>query len=327
MLADQKGKSKQEVESWTGYPGGAPCNVAAGLGQLDIPTAFVSCLGKDDKGDELFELLTGRGVDMSAVRRVDHPTRDVYVVRHADGDRVFDSFGQDTNTYCDCFIEPDQLPEAVIRGAAVTVMGTLGLAYTMTGAAMNRAADIARAGSGLLLVDVNWRPVFWNDPASALDIIMPFVQKADLVKITDEESEWAFGIPAEEAIEQPSRVLEKLPNARGVLVTAGGSGSSFCFRVAGKGDVSGHVPVYEVDVQDTTGAGDAFTCGFLAYVLAEEGGNVDAFLSDGEKIQKAVEFASACGALTTMSGGAIAPQPKLHAIEKLVASRTGAAKA
>ena len=59
MLADQKGMSKKDVTSWTGYPGGAPCNVAAGLGQLNIPVAFISNLGKDDMGKELFNLLKG----------------------------------------------------------------------------------------------------------------------------------------------------------------------------------------------------------------------------------------------------------------------------
>jgi hypothetical protein len=62
MLAsdEDKGKSKEEVQKWTGYPGGAPCNVACGLGLLKIPVAFVSCLGKDDMGDELMQLMRGQ---------------------------------------------------------------------------------------------------------------------------------------------------------------------------------------------------------------------------------------------------------------------------
>ena len=59
MLANDKGVPKAEVKSWSGYPGGAPCNVACGLGQLDIPVAFVSNLGNDDKGTELYKLMNG----------------------------------------------------------------------------------------------------------------------------------------------------------------------------------------------------------------------------------------------------------------------------
>jgi pfkB family carbohydrate kinase len=59
MLADDRGVPKDQVKSWSGYPGGAPCNVACGLGLLGIPVALVSCLGKDDKGDELMQLMQG----------------------------------------------------------------------------------------------------------------------------------------------------------------------------------------------------------------------------------------------------------------------------
>lgn len=65
------------------------------------------------------------------------------------------------------------------------------------------------------------------------------------------------------------QVLRKLPHARAVLVTAGGAGAAFCIRAAGELEKSGSIPVYDVTVQDTTGAGDAFTCGFLAYLLLQ----------------------------------------------------------
>jgi sugar/nucleoside kinase (ribokinase family) len=74
MLAsdEDKGKSKEEVEKWTGYPGGAPCNVACGLGLLKIPVAFVSCLGKDDMGDELMQLMRGKHSRSLIVNRSGH---------------------------------------------------------------------------------------------------------------------------------------------------------------------------------------------------------------------------------------------------------------
>lgn len=268
-----------------------------------------------------------RGVIMDAVQRVEAPTRDVFVVRTMDGDRIFDSFGQDTSTYCDCFIDPDALPANLLQGSQVLVMGTLGLAYDMTGKAMARAADMATAAGTTVLIDLNWRPVFFPHPDSALDLIMPFLAKADLLKITDDECEFALGIPADEAIGSPQRVMDALPGLRGVLVTGGAAGAGWCVRAADGALHFGFVPVYKVDVQDTTGAGDAFTCGFLAYMLAEEDGTVDKLLASPESMDAAVKFAAACGALTTTSAGAIAAQPKLTDVEKMVKTGTAASAA
>ena len=54
-----------------------------------------------------------------------------------------------------------------------------------------------------VLVDINWRPVFWEDECSAIAAIKPYVGKADIVKMSDEEAEWLFGIPAQDALQHP----------------------------------------------------------------------------------------------------------------------------
>ena len=57
-----------------------------------------------------------------------------------------------------------------------------------------------------VLVDINWRPVFWEDETSASAAIKPYACKADIVKMSDEEAEWLFGIPAQEALHHPLKV-------------------------------------------------------------------------------------------------------------------------
>ena len=133
-------------------------------------------------------------------------TRDVYVVRTLEGERTFDSFGKNTDEYCDCFINQEALPLEKIAAAEVLVTGTLGLAYPETGAAMKRAVDAARAAGTAVLVDVNWRPVFWPPHEDALKTILPYLQKADIIKMTDEEVEWALGIPASKAMTSADKV-------------------------------------------------------------------------------------------------------------------------
>ena len=58
-LADQKGVPRDQVASWTPYPGGAPANVATALARLGVPTAFTAALGDDEMGDRMVALLAG----------------------------------------------------------------------------------------------------------------------------------------------------------------------------------------------------------------------------------------------------------------------------
>ena len=58
-LADELGKPKEEVKSWTPYPGGAPANVATGLARLGVHSLFLGALGRDELGDRFMALLAG----------------------------------------------------------------------------------------------------------------------------------------------------------------------------------------------------------------------------------------------------------------------------
>jgi len=319
-LADQLGKSKEDVTSWTPYPGGAPANVATGVARLGLHAVFLAALGKDALGDSFVSLLTDRNVDTKYVQRNDHPTRDVLVTRSLDGDREFAGFGAtSTDKYADCFVDNTALPVSVISKSDALVTGTLGLAYKGSAEAIQSAVGAAKAGETCtVVIDVNWRPVFWADAAVAREAVRAFVPKADILKVTDEEAEWLFGIDAADALAHPEQVLSVVPTATGVLVSAGEKGSAYAFKTpGGKMDTSGIVPVLPVKVADTTGAGDAYLAGFIFYMLMS--GGLQELVADPDKVRRAVQFATACGAVTCMRPGAIDAQPTVSQAEKLLA--------
>ncbi|EIE20911.1 Ribokinase-like protein [Coccomyxa subellipsoidea C-169] len=318
-LANEKGVPKEEVKSWTPYPGGAPANVAAAIAKLNVKVAFISALGKDDLAEQMMDLLSERGVDVSGVQQVDLPTRDVLVVYDSSGDRQFVGFGGPNESFADTAISADKLPLEALQSASALVTGTLGLSFPVTAAAMHKAVEAAKSGSAVVVVDVNWRPVFWDDENQAPGIILPYVSKADIVKLSDEEAEWLFGLSASDALQHPDKVLEQLPGVKGVLVTGGGAGCSYAFHGAGgKIDYTGIVPVLKVESTDTTGAGDAFLGGFIASLVKL--GGLGALQADADKLRRAVEFAAACGAFTTTKPGAIGAQPSEQDAENLLKS-------
>lgn len=326
-LAEERGVPKEQVKTWIPYPGGAPANVAAALGRLGVKVSFVSAVGQDDLGDQMLDLLQSRHVNLTPVQRVPEPTRDVLVTRDEAGEREFSGFGAaKNNEYADCFIDADLIPEPTIKNSVALVTGTLGLSFPKTAAAMRKAVSYARSGPCSVLVDINWRPVFWESLShKAVQIVSEYAGGADILKLSEEEAEWLYGVHSDQAMKQPELVLQAVPETvQGILITAGGHGAAYCFRAAnGAPLIKGFVPVLKVKVSDTTGAGDAFLSGFL-YSMVKAGG-LSAFQQDGNKLRSAVEFAAACGGYTCSKPGAIAAQPTLEEANTLMSTAKAAA--
>ncbi len=304
-LADQPGRRLEEVESWTPYPGGAPANVACALVKLGTSAGFIGCVGEDETGTSLVDLLQTLEVDVTGVQR--HPlapTRQVYVLRSESGDRHFAGFGEyDTTQFADTRFPASELPIKLFEEADFLVLGTLELAYPQTREAIMRALNLADDYYLKILVDVNWRPVFWPYPDLASHVIKDILKRVDFIKFSEEEAQWLFNTT------DPGAIASKLNDCEGILVTGGEHGCAYYLS-----ENEGKVPAFPVDVVDTTGAGDCFVAGFV-HQLCKYGIKC---LSDPAQAKQIVRYASAVGALTTTKPGAIAAQPTPTEVEKFL---------
>ena len=296
FLADQPDRAFADVESWTPYPGGAPANVACALVKLGTTAGFIGCVGSDPTGDRLVNLLQMTQVDMTGVQRHPHaPTRTVYVTHSQTGDRQFAGFGgYDTREFADAHLQADAVPESLFETADYLVLGTLELAYSATRTAIQRALNLAQKHRVKVLVDINWRPVFWPNPKVAQQSILEMLSQIDFLKLAHEEALWLFGTA------DPDVIRQHVPHVIGVLVTNGEYGCTY--NLAGQG---GQVQGLSVSVVDTTGAGDAFVAGFL-HQLCQQGCHS---YQTPEGARAMMRYANVVGALTTTKPGAIAGQP------------------
>lgn len=307
-LADRTGCSLEEVESWTSYPGGAPANVACALIKLGTPSAFVGCVGQDEPGNELVELLSSIGVNTTGVQR--HPlapTRQVYVLRSAQGDRSFAGFGdRQPNEFADAYLAAEKLPSELFLEAEFLVLGTLELAYIQTREAVFRALELAETYKVKVILDVNWRPMFWRNEQEARPLIKKLWDKIDFLKLAEEEAQWLFDTADAGAIAHRLRSLE------GVLVSGGDAEVSYCLS-----ENEGLVKPFSVSVQDTTGAGDAFLAGFIHQLCQQKMSS----LSDASIAKEIVTYACAVGGLTTTKPGAISAQPTAKEVENFLSNQ------
>ncbi len=301
-LADQLGKELNEVTSWTAYPGGAPANVACGLIKLGVSAAFIGCIGDDQPGDELVNLLEKIGVNLRGIQRhATAPTRQVYVTRSQEGERQFAGFGNiKTDKFADTQLEAEQLEESLFIQAKYLVIGTLEIAYPKSKQAVLKAIEIAKKYQLSIFIDVNWRPVFWQNIEKAKPLIFQILNEADFIKCSQEEADWLFNT------EDPQKIADNFPKSKGILVTLGEKG---CHYYLGKNQ--GIVQGFSVDVIDTTGAGDSFVAGFLSQCCRHEA----EILNDPEIAQKTIIYSNAVGALTAIKPGAIAAQPSQEEVE------------
>jgi fructokinase len=304
-LADRVGSSLTEVNSWTPYPGGAPANVACALTKLGTPAAFIGCVGKDRAGTELVQLLQSTGIDTTGVQyHHSAPTRQVYVLRQETGERVFAGFGDYApNQFADAFLEATKLPEELFGQADFLVLGTLELAYPQSRKAVFHALELAQRYHLKVVVDINWRPLFWLNLHRASPLLRKMLAYADFVKLSQEEAQHFYQTAEAGAIAHNFDSLE------GVIVTAGEGKVSYCLC-----DHQGTVTPPPVKVVDTTGAGDAFLAAFI-HQLDLRGMKA---LKDPNKVQEIISYACAVGSLTTTKKGAIAAQPTATEVEQFL---------
>ena len=310
LISDQPGRPLEAVTSWTHYPGGAPANVACALVKLGTSAGFVGCIGEDAPGEELVDLLRSIGVDTTGIQRhATAPTREIFVVRTAEGDRIFSGFGdRDTAEFADTHLQAKLLPVDLFANADYLVLGTLELAYPDTRQAIERAIELANQHHVKLLVDVNWRPVFWSNAEVARRTIQAFIKQIDFLKLSAEEADWLF------ETQDPGVIAHRLGNVEGVLVTDGDRGCAYYL-----GGNEGKLPAFEIEVEDTTGAGDSFVAG-VVHQLCQLGLQA---LRDPAVARKVVAYASAVGALTTIRPGAIAAQPTAAEVEAFLYLQDG----
>jgi sugar/nucleoside kinase (ribokinase family) len=298
------GLSGQGNPTFEQNPGGAPANVLAALSKLGCQTAFIGKVGTDQFGQFLKKTLDDVGVSTHGLVMTDTcNTTLAFVHLSPTGDRSF-SFYRDPGA--DLLLEPAELPYQLIEDTEIFHFGSVSMTAEPSRSATLAAVRHARDQHKLVSYDPNLRLRLWKSPEAAKAGILSAMPLADMVKISEEELLFLTG---ETDLAKGAELIMDTYGLKLVLITLG-PGGAFAMNRQGQA----RKPTYDVKVVDTTGAGDAFTGGFLYRLIQSGKGPADLSAADLEEF---LDFANAVGSLATTRKGAIPALPDLAAIEAL----------
>jgi len=246
--------------------GGAPANFCYQVMKQGLPALPVSCIGNDDLGRDALTLLRDAGLETAGIATCNHPTGTVAV--------TLDDRGVPEYDICEGvawdYISLTAAAIDAAKSAAALCYGTLAQRSEQSAATLQTLFELLPAGA-IRVFDVNLRQHYYS-----ADILKQGCHHADILKLNDDELPIVcglLGIAAPEDIrapydDRPHPDIDKIRDHYKVgtlLVTCGARGSLIASDQGWTWLAS-----LKVDVIDTIGAGDAFTAGFVAGILAGE---------------------------------------------------------
>lgn len=272
----------------TSHPGGSPYNVAVGLGRLHVKALLHTAIGHDERGTLLRTHAESSGVSITKESLTADPTSFARATIDGAGSAVYDF----TVTW-------RPTPFSLTRAPRALHIGSISAALP-PGCDLIAGVVSALRATSIISLDPNIRPQLTKDRGKTRWRLEELVRLADVVKVSDEDLQWLY--PERSLNEIAADWLARGPDV--VVITRGGDGAVAFSRWG-----THTATPAETAVVDTIGAGDSFTAGLLAALLAEsvsvEHGRLARLRSD--QIERAIDFATRCAAITVGRAGAQPP--------------------
>jgi 5-dehydro-2-deoxygluconokinase len=264
----------EDVSTFGKYLGGSATNVAVAGARHGLSSAVITRTGNDPFGTYIHRELLRLGVSDRFVSGVDGlQTPVVFCELFPPDDFPLYFYRQPKAP--DLVIEESELDLDAIRAARIYWSTVTGLSEEPSRSAHHAAWD-ARGRAPLTVLDLDYRPMFWESPERASDEVGRALEKVTVAVGNREECEVAVGET------DPNRAADALLE-RGVelaIVKQGPRGV-----LAKTRDETVEVAPYAVKVVNGLGAGDGF------------GGALCLGLLNGWPLEKTLRFANVAGAI------------------------------
>lgn len=267
------------------YGGGVAANFACAAARLGMKVGLISAVGEDSFGEISLRSLQEHGVDTDGVRVLEgEPTYFSVIALDPSGEKALIIVRTEA-----FYLRWERIPPEYIERGKLLHIAPFGLE-----AAARAAEHAARVG---IPVSVDLEPGMVGE---GFDAVVPLLKYTRLLFPNELCIQALFG---DVGVEEGARsLMEYGPEV--VVVTRGSQGA---FILTERESFS--IPAYQVEVRDTTGAGDCFNAAFLSSWLR------------GEALPDCGQFAAAAAALSITEVGARGKLPARDEVEAFMQER------
>jgi ribokinase len=268
------------------FGGGKGANQAVASARSGASTAMLGAVGDDDFGWQRLADLNAEGIDCSGVMVSTTEPSGVALI-------IVESSGENRIAYvpgASLTVTSDKAISAFEQFRPGVVLTTLELPKD----ALSASIEAAKAAGATVIVNATPEPSQGRDLAALADIlIVNETEACELLELPVSDHDWG---------DLATKLVSFGP--RSVVITLGSKGALLKTE-----SETATIPSPKVEVDDTTGAGDAF-CGALAAALAK-----------GHFLSEAAKIGVAAGAVAVTKQGAQPSMPTLEEINRLRGKR------
>ncbi len=253
----------KDLASFQKCHGGAPANFIVGMSRLGVKTAFIGKVGDDPFGEYLRDVLQSEGVNVANLVKATEGERTTlaFVYYNNDMDRDFFFY---RNNSADVNLSAEEIDSKLFQKIKYLLFGSLSLTEEPVRSATLKAIDICMENNGQICFDPNIRVDLWENDKVLRENIELVLEKVDIFLPSLSELQFLYNeenFDEQAAIENlftrfPLKVVVLKKDKDGCIIKE----RNGCFLT---------IPSFEVEIIDTTGAGDGFNVGFIFGLINE----------------------------------------------------------
>jgi sugar/nucleoside kinase (ribokinase family) len=271
FISAEKTDTLSNASTFRRYLGGSPANIAVYVSKLGGTSAVIAKTGIGAFGKFLKSELQRHGVTTDYLL-MDHRTHTTVIfVSSTAATPDFEEFRSG-----DYLLRPEEISEEAISRTKVVHASTFALSRDPQRLAVRRAMRIGSRLGKIVSLDPNYDPRVWPDKVEAWEVLAEVMPYVTIVKPSLEDARRLFDFNMdEETLEETAlREFHDLGAQIVILTRSGG-----VVTVSDHGDVEHVGPLPKVQVENVTGARDAFWSALLMAYL------------DGKDWPEAIRFA------------------------------------